>query len=344
MSAKGENMNDRKLKILFSIINSYIIDGEPIGSKSLANDYNMNISPATIRNEMSSLEKMGLIEKAHTSSGRLPSDKGYRLFVDYILENSLKFPSDEKVSDKVVHLLDKRYHNASDIVETATKMLADMTNLTAVSVTLKNEIKKIVNMELIRVAKDQVLLLLIFDNGLILNERIYLDYDISTDELIFINNVLREKLVGSSIEKVDQDLNLLKDSLLRDFSELIYNLQMRLNSQVFGEIDREVQIEGLGNIFNFKEYDDLTKAKEFIKLFDSKEKVNDMIADKTTDDLFIGIGYENGLDELRNNTVITSYFKLNDDVIGHIGVVGLTRLNYTEVISNIMMISQLLNK
>ena len=136
-------MNDRKLKILFSIINSYIIDGEPIGSKSLADEYNMNISPATIRNEMSALEKMGLIEKAHTSSGRLPSDKGYRLFVDYILANGLNENIRPNRSDRMISLLDKRYHNASDIVETATKILADLTNLTAVSVTLKNQIKKI---------------------------------------------------------------------------------------------------------------------------------------------------------------------------------------------------------
>lgn len=337
-------MNDRKLQILFSIINSYIIDGEPIGSKSLADEYNMNISPATIRNEMSSLEKMGLIEKAHTSSGRLPSDKGYRLFVDYILDHELESKSRLRQSDRMISLLDKRYHNASDIVETATKILADLTNLTAVSVTLKNQIKQINNMELIRLSSNQLLLLAVFDNGLVINEKIYLDYEISTDELIFINNVLRETLVGSDIKNVNENLKSLEENLLSKYKALIDNIHKRFEGKSYDEVDRDIQIEGLGNIFNFKEYEDLSKAREFIKLFDSKDRVNKIIADRAYSDLYIGIGYENELDELKDNTIITSYFKVNDEVVGHIGVVGLTRLNYLEVISNIIMISDLLNK
>lgn len=336
-------MNDRKLEILFSIINSYILDGEPIGSKSLASEYNMNISPATIRNEMSALEKMGLLEKAHTSSGRLPSDKGYRMFVDYILEYKLNAFS-ANVSDEMISLLDKRYHNAKDIVETATKLLADMTKLTAVSVTLTNEIKRINNIKLIRVSDFQVLLVCVFDNGLVINEKIYLNHEITSDELVFINNVIEETLVGSDIDKVDDNLKLLQLSLLRDYYDLVDIMEKRLESKSLEEVDREVQIEGLGNIFNFKEYDDLSKAREFIKLFDSKDRVNKIIGDMINNDLNISIGYENQIDELKNNTVISSHFKVNNDIVGNIAVVGLTRLNYLEVISNIMMISNLLNK
>lgn len=343
MSAKGDIMNDRKLEILFSIINSYILDGEPIGSKSLASEYNMNISPATIRNEMSALEKMGLLEKAHTSSGRLPSDKGYRMFVDYILEYKLK-AFNSNVSDEMISLLDKRYHNAKDIVETATKLLADMTKLTAVSVTLTNEIKRINNIKLIRVSDFQVLLVCVFDNGLVINEKIYLDHEITSDELIFINNVIEETLVGSDIDKVDDNLKLLQLSLLRDYYDLVDIMEKRLEGKSLEEVDREVQIEGLGNIFNFKEYDDLSKAREFIKLFDSKDRINKIIGDMINNDLNISIGYENQIDELKNNTVISSHFKVNNDIVGNIAVVGLTRLNYLEVISNIMMISNLLNK
>ncbi|WP_297281426.1 heat-inducible transcriptional repressor HrcA [uncultured Anaerococcus sp.] len=337
-------MNDRKLKILFSIINSYIIDGEPIGSKSLANEYNLSISPATIRNEMSALEKMGLIEKAHSSSGRLPSDKGYRMFVDYILENQLEDIKNTKESNTIVNLLDKRYHNATDIVETATKILADMTNLTAVSLTFKNEIKTIINMELIRLSDRQILLLAVFDNGLIVNEPIYLDYQISTDELIFINNVLKKTMVGTDINKVYDKLILLKKDLLGEYSYLLDIIKTRLESQSFGKLNRELQIEGLGNIFNFKEYDDLTKARDFIKLFDSKEKVDSFLKNDLYNNLDISIGYENKLDELKESTVITSYFKINENVVGQIGIVGLTRINYIDVISDIMMISGILNK
>lgn len=336
-------MNDRKLKILFSIIDSYIIDGEPIGSKSLADTYKLDVSPATIRNEMSSLEKMGLIEKAHSSSGRLPSDRGYRMFVDYILENKMEDIAKAKKSDTIINLLDKNYHNAEDIVKTATKMLAELTNLTAVSMTHKNEIKNIVNMELIKLSDKQLLLLGVFDNGLIVKDSIYLDYEITTDELIFINNVLKKTMVGTDINEVYNNLTLLETTLLNDYKSLLEIIEKRLQSQSFGKQNREIQIEGLGNIFNFKEYDDLSKARDFIKLLDSKEKVNSFLANSIYDTLDISIGYENKLDELKENTVITSSFKINDDVVGHIGVIGLTRINYVDVIADIMMISRLLN-
>lgn len=340
---KEIKLNDRKLKILFSIIDSYIIDGQPIGSKSLADAYKLNVSPATIRNEMSSLEKMGLLEKAHSSSGRLPSDRGYRMFVDYILENNMEDISKAKRSDTIINLLDKNYHNAEDIVETATKMLAELTSLTAVSMTLKNEIKKIVNMELIKLSDRQLLLLGVFDNGLIVKDSIYLDYDISNDELIFINNVLKKTMVGTDIDEVYNNLDLLNKTLLNDYKSLVEIIEKRLQVQSFTKKNREIQIEGLGNIFNFKEYDDLSKARDFIKLLDSKEKVNSLLGNNIYEKLDISIGYENELDELKENTVITSSFKINDDVVGHIGVIGLTRINYVDVISDIMMISRLLN-
>lgn len=336
-------MNDRKLKILFSIIDSYITDGEPIGSKSLASIYNLDISPATIRNEMSSLEKMGLIEKAHSSSGRLPSDRGYRMFVDYLLANELQDIRLNEQSEKLTTILDKRNHNATDIVETATKILSEITNLTAVSVTLKNEIKKIINMELVKLSENQVLLLAVFDNGLILNESIYLKNDMSETELSFVNDILRSTMVGSEISQISENLEKLKNTLLASYSFLIEDINQRIKGKSFGKLNREVQIEGLGNIFNFKEYDDLTKARDFIKLLDSKEKINSFLASDLYTKLDISIGNENELDELKENTVITSYFKINEDVVGHIGIIGLTRIDYLEVISDIMMISKLLN-
>ena len=118
-------MNERKKMILFSIINSYVNLGEPIGSNSLLNEYSLDISSATIRNEMSTLEKMGLLEKAHTSGGRYPSDKGYRLYVNNLLENSLN----EKEDENLEKILDKRYGNVSKIVETATLLLSKILQL-----------------------------------------------------------------------------------------------------------------------------------------------------------------------------------------------------------------------
>ena len=337
-------MKDRREKILLAIINSYILQGEPIGSKSLASDYSFDVSPATIRNDMNALEKNGFLKKAHTSSGRMPSDKGYRLFVDYILDEGIEGLSRSIDSDSLKSLLDKRYNNANDIVETATKTLAKITNLTAVSVTLKNSIKILVNIELMRITENILLLIAVFDNGTIIHDKIILEESISDEALGYINNIFKAELIGCEVSNVDKTLDNLKESFLNVYSSVIDAMANRITSNSNTQLDKKVTIEGLSNIFNFKEFDDLAKAKEFIKLFDKKDLITELLTDKKNEGLIITIGEENEIDQFKENTIITSYFKVDNQTIGQIGIVGLTRINYREVISSIKLISDLLNE
>ncbi|MDD7045207.1 MAG: heat-inducible transcriptional repressor HrcA [Peptoniphilaceae bacterium] len=338
-------MKDRRLQILFSIINSYILEGEPVGSKSLASDYSFDVSPATIRNDMSSLEKSGLLKKAHTSSGRLPSDKGYRYFVNYLLENELIVAETEAKVDSIRKMLSKENHNTSDIVETATKILAAITNLTAVSVTLKKDVKKILNIELMKISDYRVLLIVVFDNSDIMNETIGLESPIDDDILARLNIFIKKNLIGVDVADLSEKIDKVKSSINNNLYVFLDKLFVRIKNNSKDELNRNVKIEGIGNIFNFKEFDDLTKAKEFIKLFDSKEMIKDLLSDDLEDQsLVITIGEENPLDQFKENTVITSYFTIDKYTVGKIGVVGLTRINYREVIGNIKLISDLLSE
>lgn len=336
-------MKDRRMQILFTIINSYILGGEPVGSKSLADDYSFDVSAATIRNDMSDLEKRGLLKKAHTSSGRLPSDKGYRFFVDYLIENNL---IDEKASPNFANLkksLDKRYHNATDIVNSATKILAGITNLTAVSVTYKNQIKSIANIEMIKVNDYTLLLIVVYDNGLIVNDLIYINSGIEKDDLDFLNNLLQKELIGSSIYHLSDKIIKIEEKLSLNYKYLLDIIQTKMKNESMKESNQEVRIEGLGNIFRFKEFDDIVKAKEFINLFESPDIITDFLTDNNDKSLVVTIGEENEIDQLKENTIITSYFKVDENTIGKIGVVGLTRINYKEVIESIKLVSDLLN-
>lgn len=338
-------MKDRRLQILFSIINSYILEGEPVGSKSLASDYSFDVSPATIRNDMSSLEKSGLLKKAHTSSGRLPSDKGYRYFVNYLLENELIVAETEANVDSIRKMLSKENHNTSDIVETATKILAAITNLTAVSVTLKKDVKKILNIELMKISDYRVLLIVVFDNSDIMNETIGLESPIDDDILARLNIFIKKNLIGVDVADLSEKIDKVKSSINNNLYVFLDKLFVRIKNNSKDELNRNVKIEGIGNIFNFKEFDDLTKAKEFIKLFDSKEMIKDLLSDDLEDQsLVITIGEENPLDQFKENTVITSYFTIDKYTVGKIGVVGLTRIDYREVIGNIKLISDLLSE
>ena len=336
-------MKDRRMQILFTIINSYILGGEPVGSKSSADDYSFDVSAATIRNDMSDLEKRGLLKKAHTSSGRLPSDKGYRFFVDYLIENNL---IDEKASPNFANLkksLDKRYHNATDIVNSATKILAGITNLTAVSVTYKNQIKSIANIEMMKVNDYSLLLLVVYDNGLIVNDLIYINYRIEKDDLDFLNNLLQKELIGSSIYHLSDKIIKIEEKLSLNYKYLLDIIQTKMKNESMKDSNQEVRIEGLGNIFRFKEFDDIVKAKEFINLFESPDIITDFLTDNNDKSLVVTIGEENEIDQLKENTIITSYFKVDENTIGKIGVVGLTRINYKEVIESIKLVSDLLN-
>ena len=337
-------MNERKKKILFSIINSYINIGEPIGSNALLNEYALNISSATIRNEMSTLEKMGLLEKAHSSSGRFPSDKGYRLYVDYILENNAFKENNNTINqNELEKILDKRYGNVSNVVETATLLLASITNLTAISVTLRNNINKILNIEILKLSSNCLLFISVYDNASIVNDRIYLKKDISSGDVEAINLRIKKEIEGKNINEIKPIFERLKKSELNEHKELLEILEKKIDNDFLNDLTTRVIIKGLGNIFNFKEFEDPLKAKEFIRIFDSEDKVRELLKD-TNQKLKITIGDENEQNELKSNTLITSHFNYDEDIVGQIGIVGLTRINYEEVISDIKLISDLLSK
>lgn len=334
-------MNERKKMILFSIINSYVNLGEPIGSNSLLNEYSLDISSATIRNEMSTLEKMGLLEKAHTSSGRYPSDKGYRLYVNYILENTLD--SSKKDEEELEKILDKRYGNVSKIVETATLILSKMTNLTAVSYTIRNNIRKVLNLELIKLDSNMLLFVLVYDNASIISDRIYTNIEISDEDIKDLSIVLKKKIEGVNLKDISKVFDKLKESNLKKYEALLDILENKINNDSLTDLSKEVIIKGLGNIFNYKEFEDPIKAKEFIKILDSKDRIWDLI-ENSNNNLKITIGDENEINELKDNTIITSHFNYDKDIVGQIGIIGLTRIDYKEVISDIKLISDLLSK
>ena len=332
-------MNERKKMILFSIINSYINLGEPIGSKSLLNEYSLDISSATIRNEMSTLEKMGLLEKAHTSGGRYPSDKGYRLYVNNLLENSLN----EKEDENLEKILDKRYGNVSKIVETATLLLSKMTNLTAVSYTIRNNITKVINLELLKINPNMLLFVVVYDNASIVSDRIYISEEIDDEKLIEISRILKQNIEGENLKDLAKIFEKIKNSGFKQYENLLDILEKKINNDSLSDLTKEVIIKGLGNIFNFKEFEDPIKAREFIKIFDSKERIWELI-ENSNNELQITIGDENEINELKDNTIITSHFNYDKDIVGQIGIIGLTRIDYKEVISDIKLISDLLSK
>ena len=197
---------------------------------------------------------------------------------------------------------------------------------------------------MLKVNDYSLLLIVVYDNGLIVNDIIHLNYSIESEDLEFLNSLLQRELIGSNILHLSEKIRIIEEKLNLNYKYLLDVIQTKMENESNKDSNKEIKIEGLGNIFNFKEFDDIVKAKEFINLFESPDIITNFLTDNNDKNLVITIGEENEIDQLKENTIITSYFKVDENTIGKIGVVGLTRINYKEVIESIKLISDLLNQ
>ncbi|MCI5839093.1 MAG: heat-inducible transcriptional repressor HrcA [Peptoniphilaceae bacterium] len=330
----------RKMKILYSIIDTYILRGEPVGSKKLLEEFDMGISSATIRNDMNSLEKMGFLTKSHSSSGRLPSNNGYRKYVDEILNGDFSTNITQDYS-LIRENLEKSIENGEDVIENATKILSAITHCTAVSTSYKSDVKKLVSMKILEVKPKFFVMISVYDNGLVLDDKIKLDQNLTSKELDYLNEVLTNSLVGLNLVQINKKIDEVKLNLKK--YEFFLNQVKYFFKKVEEKNIDEVYVEGLGNIFYYKEFSETDKAKDFIRLFDSKENIEALFSSDDNNELVIKIGDENEKEDLKENTLITACYKY-DGIYGKIGILGPTRINYSEIIPDVKLISLLISK
>ena len=202
-------IDERKIKILQAIINDYIVTGEPVGSRTIAKKYDLGVGSATIRNEMADLEEMGYLEQPHTSAGRVPSSKGYRLYVDKLMETP-KLSKDEELRIKE-YLINSAMHEVDTILKEACVLLSELTNLTCIVQTPSMRRSYILSLQLIKIDESNLIIVIVTDSGVIKNHRIKVKTVPSNEELIRINEVLNSKLKNLTIEEKLRLLNELKE-------------------------------------------------------------------------------------------------------------------------------------
>lgn len=335
------DIRERKMKILHAIIKDYIATAEPVGSRTLAKKYNLGISPATIRNEMADLEEMGFLEQPHTSSGRVPSDKAYRIYVDQLMKV-------EKINKVIEETINKEYEShvgeLDKIISQTSKILSNLTNYTSLALTPQLCSASIKHIQLVPLQEDKILMVIISKEGVVRNVVINIDKKINSDTLIKISNVLNELIRRSSILQFEQEvfdiLNVLNEEeriLLRDIIPIIKDT-LSNNDGI------KVYTNGITNIFNFPEFKDLEKAKEFIDLWEQKNILVQLLSSGTDDGINITIGSENKMDEVRECSLITATYQLNGRTLGTIGVIGPTRMEYSRVVGLLNHLTGQLNE
>lgn len=338
-------MNERKRKILHAIINEYVTSAEPVGSRHIAKNLDLGLSSATIRNEMADLEDMGYLEQPHTSAGRVPSDKGYRFYVNELMSG---YEISQQDIDLLAAAMEVKLNQFDKVIKQASVMLSQLTNYTAVLMTPEMKHGAIKTIELVPVDSTSMLIILVTNEGIMKNKRVYIPHGINLDMIPKISALMKKELSGLRLNEIDlQKINEIKKALGTNY-EMIFPV-LDFISDVIDDIQKETEIylSGVSNIFNFPEYRDIGRAKEFIDFLDDKQSVAKVMSDAEENDehtVHIRIGKENDLDIMQNLSLITSNYHLGGRIAGKLGIIGPTRMNYSKVIANINQISIYLDR
>jgi heat-inducible transcriptional repressor len=322
-------MDERKIQILASIIKDYIETAEPVGSRTIAKKYDLGISSATIRNEMADLEDMGYLDKTHSSSGRKPSDKGYRLYVDKLMGiPSLSYEEKLYIKNKI---LDSAIYQVDNMLKQAATLMSELTNLISLARTPSISNSTIKALQLLRVNKSDVLLIIVTNNGIIKDSLIRLVKPLDDDTLIRINNLLNLKLRNLSVEEINlKIINSIKNDL-KGYDNLFNTIISALYESLVNEDSSKVIVEGTSNIFNYPEYSSIEKARDFLTMINDEKEMKELL--NTAGTLSVTIGSENQLKNAKDCSIITAQYTIGDKPIGSIGIIGPTRMPYSKILS-----------
>jgi heat-inducible transcriptional repressor len=338
---KNAELNDRSLKLLKALVERYISDGQPVGSRVLAKDSDLNLSPATIRNVMADLEELGLIHSPHTSAGRVPTVTGYRLFVDSLL--TVKPPDSldvQRLKQSLVALDD-----VSNVIQTASKMLSDITRMAGVVTLPKRDLVSLRHIEFLPLSNTRVLVIFVTNEKEVHNKIIRTSKQFSPAELQQASNYLNAIYSGRSLsavrEAVFQDLQ--EDQQRVNQAMLDAVMMAKLTFDEPSSRDDYV-ISGETNLMGFSELSDMEHLRHLFEAFSQKRAVIHLLDQcLKADGVQIFIGEESGYRPFEQCSLVTSPYSIDEAVVGVLGVIGPTRMAYEKVIPFVDITAKLLS-
>ena len=332
-------MDERKRKVLQAIVEEYINSAEPVSSNSLINKYGLDCSSATIRNEMAELEKNGYLDKVHTSSGRIPSAKGYRFYVDELMQDDRISAEEIKyISDK----LETKVNEIEDLTKITATTISEITHYTAVTIGPKTSEQIIKELKFVLLGSRMILAVIMTDSGMVKETIIKFDEDISENQVKTINYMFNNKLKNQPIEKIDRPLEEYLFKEMSDSVRVIKPIIEQIKKVLFE--DEKIYLEGAKRELELPEFNSLEVAKNFMSILDTKDLMSDMLNSGIADDINIYIGEENEKEELKDFSVVTFKHKIDNKDMGTIGIIGPKRMDYAKVISVMKYISKKLNE
>ena len=325
-------LSDRKMKILHAVIKNYLETGEPVGSRTICKYTDLNLSSATIRNEMADLEELGYILQPHTSAGRIPSDKGYRLYVDMLMEEK-----EQELSEMQEQMLDKA-DKMEQLLKQAARVLASNTNYATMVSTPMNNSNKIKFIQLSMVDEEQVIAVIVLGGNVIKNKIIDVEEPLSNENLLKLNMLLNTTLNGMSIEEINLGLIARLKEQAGIHSSVISNVLDAVADAIQVEEDMQIYTSGATNIFKYPELSDNQSAQEIINAFEEKQQLTELVtqtlAKEDNTGIQVYIGDETPVQTMKDCSVVTATYELGDGMKGTIGIIGPKRMDYEHVLKS----------
>ena len=335
-------LDDRKLKILKAIIQTYLETGEPVGSRTISKYTDLNLSSATIRNEMADLEELGYIVQPHTSAGRIPSDMGYRLYVDELMQEKAQQVSE--IQEMMIEKTDRMERVLKQVV----KVLASNTSYATMITGPSYNRGKVKFIQLSKVNDTQVLAVIVVEGNIVKNQIIDITEPIDEETLLRLNLLLNTQLNGLTLGEINLGMITQLKEQAGEYGELVSEIIDTIAKAISEDEDMDVYTSGTTNIFKYPELSDSVRASELLSAFEEKQQLIEMFKDKVgaeeSTDIQVYIGSESPVQTMRDCSVVTATYELSEGVKGTIGIIGPKRMDYEKVVDNLKNLRSQLDK
>ena len=334
-------LSERRKRILRTVVESYIATAEPIGSKAIAEQAGLTCSSATIRNELAALEKLGLLEQPHTSSGRIPTASGYRFYVNELMEQHKLSMQETQTINSQLHL---KMQELDRVIDQAGRMVSQLTNYPAFAMTDRREKATITRFDLLMVDQNSFIIVVMTNLNVVKNKLVKLPVDVNEPQLQLLNTLLNTSFVGKTAEELNPELMRMAEKAAGSAYGLI-SLVVSFAMEVLEDAGRSsVHTAGANRILEHSEYQDVDKAHELLSYLDHDTELAQLPGAMGDSDTKILIGPENVSDALKDTSVVMASYDIGEGMRGVIGVVGPTRMDYAKVTARLNYFAESLSK
>ena len=327
------DLSERKMKILKAIIRNYLETGEPVGSRTISKYTDLNLSSATIRNEMSDLEDLGYIVQPHTSAGRIPSDKGYRLYVDELMAEK------EAETTAIQNIMLERYDKLEHALKQIVKVLAANTNYATLISSPQYNRNKLKFIQLSQVEPNQILAVVVVEGNIVKNKIIEVEEEFQAETLLNFNLLLNSQLNGLSLEQINLGIISRLKEEAGEYSDFIGKVIDAVGEAIGKDEDMEIYTSGATNIFKYPELTEGGRARELISAFEEKQQLAELVTETMSDEenhgIQVYIGNETPVSNMKDCSVVTATYQLGEGMQGTIGIIGPKRMDYEKVVDNL---------